>query len=127
MDFNLLNLRRTALLLFDRLDVPYHGASQEKKERMHPVVANAVRLHDAAQSAAIPIMFAKAKPRPDGTTNTRIITGTDLRLRLWPNSPFVARGHAATAGSWEAEIIDSSHLPVVPSVSGYPRLPVLGF
>ena len=44
MNVNQLDIRKTSLLFFDMVNVYYHGASEEKKKRMKPVVDNAVRL-----------------------------------------------------------------------------------
>ena len=106
MNVNEIHVHKTALLFFDMLNVYYHGAIPEKKEAMRPAIENAVRLRDAAGRASIPVMFAQANHRPDGATNNSVITETDMRLRPWPNSEFVVKGHTATAGSWEAEIIE---------------------
>lgn len=106
MDVNKIDLRKTALLFFDMLNVYYHGAPEEKKTRMRPVVANAVRLLQAARKASVPVMYAKANHRPDGAAVNQVITDTDMRLRPWPSNECPPRRHAATAGSWEAEVIE---------------------
>ncbi|MGH7831387.1 MAG: cysteine hydrolase [Candidatus Binatia bacterium] len=106
MNVNELERRKTGLLFFDMLNIYYHGAETEKKEGMRPVIANAVRLRDAARKSSIPIFYAQANHRPDGATNNRVITDTDMRLRPWPHTQFVPKPPAATAGSWEAAIIE---------------------
>jgi nicotinamidase-related amidase len=65
MNVNELNIRKTALLFFDMLNIYYHGASQETKRRMKPVVDNAVRLMNAARQNRMLIYYA------DGESPTR--------------------------------------------------------
>ena len=105
MNVNHLERNKTALLFFDMLNVYYHGAPKATKERMRPVVANAMRLRDAARKAGIPIMFAQANHRTDGATTAEIITDTDMRLRPWPNGECATSTPSAKGGSWEAEVI----------------------
>ena len=102
---NKLEVSRTALLFFDMLNVYYHGAPVEKKERMRPVVANAMRLLEAARAASLHIAYAQANHRPDGMIRSMVVTDTDMQLRPWPNELCNPGVHAATEGSWEAQII----------------------
>jgi len=106
MNVNEIEPRKTALLFFDMLNIYYHDAEKRKKESMRPVIDNAVRLREATRRASIPIFYAQANHRPDGATNNRVITDTDMRLRPWQNQQFVPKPPAATAGSWEAAIIE---------------------
>jgi ureidoacrylate peracid hydrolase len=106
MNVNELNLRKTGLLFFDMLNVYYHGAPEETKKRMKPVVDNAVRLRDAARKALIPIFYGMANHRPDGEIRSLIITDTDMRLRPWPNGDCNPSVHGATEGSWEQKVIE---------------------
>ncbi|HWX78066.1 MAG TPA: cysteine hydrolase [Candidatus Acidoferrales bacterium] len=106
MNVNELNLRKTGLLFFDMLNVYYHGAPEETKKRMKPVVDNAVRLRDAARKASIPIFYGMANHRPDGEIRSLIITDTDMRLRPWPNGECNPSVHGATEGSWEQKVIE---------------------
>jgi ureidoacrylate peracid hydrolase len=105
MNVNDLDIRGTALLFFDMLNVYYHGATEETKKRMKPVVANAVRLRDAARKESIPIFYAMANHRRDGQSRSMIVTDTDMRLRRWPNDECNPAVHGATEGSWEQEVI----------------------
>jgi ureidoacrylate peracid hydrolase len=105
MNVNDLDIRGTALLFFDMLNVYYHGATEETKKRMKPVVDNAVRLRDAARKASIPIFYAMANHRRDGQSRSMIVTDTDMRLRRWPNDECNPAVHGATEGSWEQEVI----------------------
>src|SRR5262245_10844936 len=102
---NKLEVGRTALLFFDMLNVYYHGAPAEKKERMHPVVANAARLLAAARAASLHVAYAQANHRPDGMIRSMVVTDTDMQLRPWPNGLCNPGVHPATEGSWEAQII----------------------
>jgi ureidoacrylate peracid hydrolase len=106
MNVNSLNNRQTALLFFDMLNVYYHGAPEETKKRMKPVVDNAVRLMNAARQAGIVIYYAMANHRPDGESRSLIVTDTDMRLRPWPNGDCNPSVHGATEGSWEQRVID---------------------
>ncbi|HUK40858.1 MAG TPA: cysteine hydrolase [Candidatus Acidoferrales bacterium] len=106
MNVNQINLRKTGLLFFDMLNVYYHGAPEETKKRMKPVVDNAVRLRDSARKASIPIFYAMANHRSDGEIRSLIVTDTDMRLHPWPNGECNPAVHGATEGSWEQKIID---------------------
>jgi nicotinamidase-related amidase len=106
MNVNEIDNKKTALLFFDMLNVYFHGVPEEKKERLRPVVANAVRLREAADKAAISIFYAKANHRRDGAVMNRVVTDTDMRLRPWANGECSPALHAATEGSWEAEVIE---------------------
>jgi len=106
MNVNELNLRKTGLLFFDMLNVYYHGAPEETRKRLKPVVDNAVRLRDAARKASIPIFYGMANHRPDGEIRSLIVTDTDMRLRPWPNGDCNPSVHGATEGSWEQKVIE---------------------
>jgi len=106
MNVNEINLRKTGLLFFDMLNVYYHGAPEETKKRMKPVVDNAVRLRDGARKASIPIFYAMANHRSDGESRSLIVTDTDMRLRPWPNGECNPSVHGATEGSWEQKVIE---------------------
>ena len=106
MNVNELNVRKTGLLFFDMLNVYYHGASEETKKKMKPVVDNAARLMNAARQMNMPIFYAMANHRKDGESRSRIVTDTDMRLRPWPNGDCQPTVHGATEGSWEQKVID---------------------
>jgi ureidoacrylate peracid hydrolase len=106
MNVNELNVRKTGLLFFDMLNVYYHGAAEETKKKMKPVVDNAVRLMNAARQMNMPIFYAMANHRKDGESRSLIVTDTDMRLRPWPNGDCQPTVHGATEGSWEQKVID---------------------
>ena len=106
MNVNELNVRNTGLLFFDMLNVYYHGAAEERKKKMKPVVDNAVRLMNAARQMNMPIFYAMANHRKDGESRSQIVTDTDMRLRPWPNGDCQPTVHGATEGSWEQKVID---------------------
>jgi len=106
MNVNELNVRNTGLLFFDMLNVYYHGAAEETKKKMKPVVDNAVRLMNAARQINMPIFYAMANHRKDGESRSQIVTDTDMRLRPWPNGDCQPTVHGATEGSWEQKVID---------------------
>ena len=106
MNVNELDVRNTGLLFFDMLNVYYHGAAEETKKKMKPVVDNAVRLMNAARQMNMPIFYAMANHRKDGESRSLIVTDTDMRLRPWPNGDCRPTVHGATEGSWEQKVID---------------------
>ena len=106
MNVNDLNVKKTALLFFDMLNVYYHGAPEETKKKMKPVVDNAVRLMNAARRAGMLVFYAMANHRPDGESRSLIVTDTDMRLRPWPNGECNPTVHGATEGSWEQKVIE---------------------
>ena len=106
MNINHLDNKKTAVLFFDMLNVYYHGASEETKKRMKPVVDNAVRLMNAARTNEILISYAMANHRPDGQSRSLIITDTDMRLRPWPGEDCNPTVHGATEGSWDQKVIE---------------------
>jgi len=106
MNVNDLNVKKTALLFFDMLNVYYHGAPEETKKKMKPVVENAVHLMNAARRAGMPIFYAMANHRPDGESRSLVVTDTDMRLRPWPNGECNPMVHGATEGSWEQKVIE---------------------
>ena len=106
MNVNQLDTKKTGLLFFDLLNVYYHGAPEETKKRMKPVVDNAVRLMNAARQNGILIYYAMANHRPDGESRSLIVTDTDMRLRPWPNNDCSPTVHGATEGSWEQRVIE---------------------
>lgn len=106
MNVNELTVIKTGLLFFDMLNVYYHGAPEETKKRMKPVVDNAVRLMNGARRASLPIFYAMANHRLDGESRSLIVTDTDMRLRPWPNGECYPAVHGATEGSWEQKVIE---------------------
>jgi len=106
MNVNHLDTKKTALLFFDMLNVYYHGAPEETKRRMRPVVENAVRLMNGARQNGMLITYAMANHRPDGQSRSLIVTDTDMRLRPWPNGECNPTVHGAIEGSWEQKVID---------------------
>jgi nicotinamidase-related amidase len=106
MNVNDLNIKTTALLFFDMLNVYYRGASLEKQQAMKPAVDNAVRLMGAARERAIPIFYAMANHRPDGQSRSMTVTDTDMRLRPWPGGECNPTVHGAVEGSWEQGVIE---------------------
>ena len=106
MNVNELDIKKTGLLFFDLLNVYYHGAAEETKKRMKPVVDNAVRLMNAARQNGIVIYYALANHRRDGESRSLVVTDTDMRLRPWPNGECNPTIHGATEGSWEQKVIE---------------------
>ncbi|MDP2644945.1 MAG: cysteine hydrolase, partial [Desulfobacterales bacterium] len=105
MNIDELNTKKTGLLFFDMLNVYYHGASEEAKKKKRPMVDNAVRLMTSAREHGIRIFYAMANHRPDGESQSLILTDTDMRLNPWPNGECNPSVHGATEGSWEQKVI----------------------
>jgi len=106
MNVNDLDVKKTALLFFDMLNVYYHGAPEETKKRMKPVVDNAGRLMNGARQNGMLICYAMANHRPDGQSRSLVVTDTDMRLRPWPNGECNPTIHGATEGSWEQKLME---------------------
>ncbi len=106
MNVNQIDTKKSGLLFFDMLNVYYHGAADEKKRQMKPVVDNAVRLMNGARASGIIIYYALANHRPDGESRSLIVTDTDMRLNPWPNGDCNPTVHGATDGSWEQKVIE---------------------
>jgi nicotinamidase-related amidase len=106
MNVNHLDIEKTGVLFFDMLNVYYHGASEETKKKMKPVVDNAVRLMNGARAAKLPIFYAMANHRKDGEIRYLSVTDTDMRLRPWPNGDCNPTVHGATEGSWDQLVIE---------------------
>lgn len=108
MSFHALPPATTGLLFFDMLNAYFRGATPEVQQRMEVVVANAVKLRQAADAAGIPVFFAKADHRPDGADAARLYSDTDMALQPLADPErdrFEAR-HALSAGDWKGEVID---------------------
>lgn len=103
MNVNHLDNKKTALLFFDMLNVYF---PEDKRPALKPIIANAVRLMNAARAAKIPIFYAMANHRTDGDIRYLSVTDTDMRLRPWPNDDCNPTVHGATEGSWDQKVID---------------------
>ncbi|MGH7828133.1 MAG: cysteine hydrolase, partial [Candidatus Binatia bacterium] len=106
MNVNSIDVRKTGLLFFDMLNVYYHGAPEETKKRMKPIVDNAARLMNAARNTGISVFYAMANHRRNGEIRSMVTTDTDMRLRPWPNGDCNPTVHGATEGSWEQKVIN---------------------
>lgn len=99
-----LDPKRTALLFFDMLNGHVKKNDAATQARYAPVVANAVRLLQAARRAGVTVFYAAANHRPDNATSARLITDTDNRLR--PRAGTDAAKPAIAGGTHEAQVID---------------------
>ena len=90
----------TALLVFDLLEGHVNRDAQSKA-RFAPVIANAVRLLEAARRAGAMVAYAHADHRADRATSARTLRDADNRLRpLAPgdrDAPLLTGGTAETA------------------------------
>ena len=85
MTLNDLDLKKTAILFFDALNGYYHGLDEATKQKLRPMVDNAVRLMRSGREAGVPIFFAKGNYRSDHGTVPLLFTDTDSALRPWPD------------------------------------------
>ena len=106
MNVNEFNVKKSAILFFDMLNVYFCGVPEEKQKALKPVVDNAVRLMNGARQAGMLLYYAMANHRPDGESRYMAITDTDMRLRPWPDDECNPTRHGATEGSWEQKVID---------------------
>ena len=100
--------RNTALLFFDMLNAYFRGSSEENQRKMEPVVANCVKVRAAASEVGIPVFFAKADHRPDGSDSAHIYSDTGYNLVPWedPDQGFTTPYRTVPAGDWRGEVID---------------------
>ena len=106
VNVNEFNVKKSAILFFDMLNVYFCGVPEEKQKALKPVVDNAVRLMNGARQAGMLLYYAMANHRPDGESRYMAITDTDMRLRPWPDDECNPTRHGATEGSWEQKVID---------------------
>ncbi len=117
MPFSTIDPKKTGLLFFDMLNVYYRNVENEvKRKSLEAVAANAVLLRDAARAAGIPIFYAKADHRADGSDTDILLTDTDMRMNPWKDPERLGKQvPAARHDSWEAEVIDE----IAPGPSDY--------
>jgi len=96
----------TALLFFDMLNGHIKKDDPATQARYAPVIANAVRLLEAARQRDMMVVYAAAHHRADNATSASLLTDTDNRLR--PHTPGAPREFkpVVTGGTWEAQVID---------------------
>ena len=79
-------------------------------------MANAVLLRDAARATNIPIFYAIADHRADGTDTDPLLTDMGHGMIPWKDPERIGRQvPAARHGSWEAKVIDE----IAPGPSDY--------
>jgi nicotinamidase-related amidase len=103
---DILEPSRTALLFFDMLNGHIKKDDAATQKRYAPVVANAVRLLNAARHAGVTVMYAAAHHRGDNATSGAVITDTDNRLRPIAAGADRTFKPVVAAGTWEAQVID---------------------
>ena len=80
MPYNTLDPKKTALLFFDMLNAYFRGSTEENQKKMEPIVANAVKVREAATAHGIPAFYAKADHRADGLDSAHIYSDTGYAL-----------------------------------------------
>ena len=117
MPFATIDPNKTGLLFFDVLNVYYRNQNHDiKSKSLEAVINNAVLLRDAAQDTGMPIFYAKADHRADGSDTDILLTDTDMRMNPWKDPERLGKQvPAASHGSWEAEVIDE----IAPNPSDY--------
>jgi ureidoacrylate peracid hydrolase len=112
MAFNSVNPATTGLLFFDVLNAGFKreegNEDAEVKRQKQAMVANCVRLREAADRAGMPVFYAKPNHRPDGWDAALLYTdalakpGVDSeKARLEQFSRRINFG-----GQWGSEVID---------------------
>jgi nicotinamidase-related amidase len=96
---------RTGLLFFDMLNGHVKKGDPGTRERYGPVIANAVRLLEAARRRGMLVAYAVANHRVDNATTAQLLRDTDNRLRPLSGDERESRPVVA-AGTWEAQVID---------------------
>lgn len=97
---------RTVLLFFDMLNAYVKEEGGATRPRYRSVVANAVRLLEAARRADLTVVYVYGNHRPDGRTNAQLVTDTDVRLKPWPATGQYLFAPGAVGGTWGAQVID---------------------
>lgn len=97
---------RTALLFFDMLHGHIKKNDPATQTRYAPVIANAVRLLEAARRANMLVIHATANHRADNATSAKLITDTDNRLRPRSADGDYKIKPAVASGTREAQVID---------------------
>ncbi len=118
MAFVTIDPTKTGLLFFDMLNVYYRNPdnNQVKSKALEAVMANAVLLRDAARATNIPIFYAIADHRADGTDTDPLLTDMGHGMIPWKDPERIGRQvPAARHGSWEAKVIDE----IAPGPSDY--------
>lgn len=107
MSYHRLDPGRTGVLFFDMLKVYFRGADEATQRRMESIVANCVRIMEAARGVGAPIFYAKADHRPDYIDCFTQVTDTDIHGVPWPDPAHPERFMPPpTQGSWKGEVID---------------------
>jgi nicotinamidase-related amidase len=111
MPYNTLDPQKTAVLFFDMLNAYFRGASEENQRKMEPIVANAVKVREAAAEHGIPCFYAKADHRPDGLDSVHIYSDTDYTLTPWedPDQGFTTAYRTVPGSDWRTEVIEELH------------------
>lgn len=105
MNVNHIDIKKTGMLFFDLLNSFIHGGDETARARKLPMLENATRLMRACRAAGIPIFFAKANHRPDGSTASNLITDTDTDLKPWTNGLVAWRKPRAVEDDWGSAVI----------------------
>jgi nicotinamidase-related amidase len=99
------DLKKSALLFFDILNGYVAEPEPGKPRVLKPWIQNAVRLGKAGRAAGLPVFFAKGNHRPDGATNTVIITDTNNSLTPWPNGEVTKTKMHVIAGDKSSDVL----------------------
>jgi nicotinamidase-related amidase len=99
MNIDHIELNQTAILFFDTLKGYWYTPEGSVKEGIKPMVYNAVRVMKGGRAANIPILFAKANHRSDGSTSALLLTDTTMGSQPWPggevtiSTPHIRENH----------------------------------
>jgi nicotinamidase-related amidase len=107
MSFNTLSPSKSGVVFFDMLNAGFRGRPEADQRRMEPIVANCVRLRDAAHLHDVALFYPKADHRPDGKDIAAPYIDLSPRMVPWDDPEDTRRPHATNvAGNWGAQVID---------------------
>ena len=108
MAYDALDPKKTGLVFFDMLNVYFRGSSEENQRKMEPIVANCVKVREAALALGVPSFYPKADHREDGLDSALIYSDTSYALEPWkdPEQGFTAAYRNVHHGSWTSAVID---------------------
>jgi ureidoacrylate peracid hydrolase len=97
---------RTGMLFFDALNVYLNPKEPERRAaiRESGVIDGLVRIQEACRAAGIAIFYGQGDHRADGKDFRPQIVEREIRGQTYGH-PFLTVPRAATAGSWEQEVI----------------------
>ena len=108
MTYYTIDPNKTGVLFFDMLKEGFGTHDEEYLEKKASIVANAVRIREAADAHGIPVFFAKADHRQDGKDAAILYFDHNRDRQPWddPENGRLVPYRANLAGLPGAEVID---------------------